>query len=371
LTGILHSGEAQQVTREPFERALERCAADPQFESRLRSVYQGRHDVLDALWWAAHPLTPSPRGTLDPAAELRALQNAVFSRGRGESPIIEVTDPDTGASARMREDEHRLHEAQKLLAADAAQLSAALDAVEPTDAAAGGRESPDLPDSPRVGQVERELRVIPSAAVLVPSSIEHDQPAGEEHGFIAAPGGAAARARRLVLPVVSGVAVLAAIVFLPSLTGMNGGMGGTPTPAPAFSEAPRVRTEIVRLGSDGNVSDPLGILERPATDADRPPDSFPMHKPGSYRRLPDLVGHVQLYLARNREDAICLVVFRTDGASISGCTEESLFPAQGIWLPGDKRYSIGADATILTESFSLLANGDFHYEATARVRQPN
>ena len=359
------------MTREPFERALERCTTDPQFESRLRSVYQGRHDVLDALWWAAHPLTPSPRGIPDPAAELRGLQNAVFSRGRGESPIIEFADPHTGASVRMREAEHRLQEAQRLLAADAAQLSAALIAAEPTVAAAGVRESANVPEASRVSPPERETRITPAPAVLAPSSIEHNQPAREERGLIPAPSGAAPRARRLLLPVLSGVALLAAIVFLPSITGMNPETGGAPTPAPTFSEAPRVRTEIVRLGSDGNVSEPLVLLERPATDADRPPDILPMHQPGSYRRLPDLVGHLQLYLARDREDAICLVAFRIDGASISSCVEEALFPDQGIWFNGDGRYSIGEDATILTESFSLLANGDLHYEATARVRQPD
>ena len=36
------------------ERALERAQTDPAYEAALRDAYRGRHDVLDALWWAAH-----------------------------------------------------------------------------------------------------------------------------------------------------------------------------------------------------------------------------------------------------------------------------------------------------------------------------
>ncbi|MDJ0379110.1 hypothetical protein [Cryobacterium sp. PH31-L1] len=38
------------------------------------------HDVMDALWWAAHPLQPTPSGVIDPGVHLVKLQSSVFSR---------------------------------------------------------------------------------------------------------------------------------------------------------------------------------------------------------------------------------------------------------------------------------------------------
>jgi hypothetical protein len=353
------------------ERALERCAADPRFESRLRAAYRGRHDVLDALWWAAHPLTDSPRGKSDPAAELRQLQNAVFSREPSASPLIDVSDARTGAVLRVRESEHRLQEMQRRLAADAAALSAALDTVDPAEASSAVSTPAEVPDWPSASRPEREIDPVPASGPVVPahSAPSHDHQSHEE-GAIPTPSRARARARRLLLPVLSGAAVLAAILILPSISGMNPGMGGAPGPSRPSLQVPRATTEIVRLGSDGTVPDPLSILERPQVETDLPPDGFAMNQADSYRKLPDLVGHVELYLAKDQENTICLVAVRIDGAGMSGCIDESQFAAQGIWLGGGERYSIGPDATILTESFSLLANGDFHYEATARVKQP-
>ena len=359
------------MTREPFERALERCTTDPQYESRLRSVYQGRHDVLDALWWAAHPLTPSPRGLSDPAAELRPLQNAVFSREKAESPIIEVADPDTGASVRMSEAEHRLQEAQRLLA-DGCRAVVWLrwsrwNRRRPLQQVA---RPPEVPES-RVRPPEREARTTPAPAVLTPSSTEHNQPARDEHGTIPAPSGAAPRARKLLLAVLSGVALLAVIMFLPSVTGMNPGRVGL---------QPRRRPSRRRPGSGPKSSGwgPTATSQNrwPFWNVRRPtPTGLPTasrctnqaHIDGC-RIWSATCSCTWPGIARTRS---AWSPFAVDGASTSNCVEEALFPDQGIWFNGDGRYSIGEDATILTESFSLLANGNLHYEATARVRQPD
>lgn len=63
------------------------AATDAALASALRDAYRGRHDVLDALWWRCHPLTQSPAGRRDPAAELPPLQAEVYSRMRPDSPI--------------------------------------------------------------------------------------------------------------------------------------------------------------------------------------------------------------------------------------------------------------------------------------------
>lgn len=98
----------------PVDTVLERAGSDPDFETGLRAAYQGRHDVLDALWWAAHPLTSSPRGVADPARELRDLQRAAFSRSDDRTP------------EEVQEAERRLHEVERMLAEDSRRLADAI-----------------------------------------------------------------------------------------------------------------------------------------------------------------------------------------------------------------------------------------------------
>lgn len=107
------------------EELLSAAQADARLRDELRAAYRGRHDVLDALWWAAHPLTISPWRHADPAAELASLQAAVFSRDIETEPQIEVTYVDTGYRVQMTKPEHLL----RVLTAELAEDAAALDAV--------------------------------------------------------------------------------------------------------------------------------------------------------------------------------------------------------------------------------------------------
>ena len=294
------------------ERLLERAGDDPEFDARLRAAYQGRHDVLDALWWAAHPLTSTPRGTADPASELRELQRAAFSRSAAATP------------AETLEAERRLHEAERALADDARHLAEAVAAVESTTPAIDDQRADDAP--PTEGPV-RPLR-------------------------------------KYLVPSVSVAAVLAAILVFPTISGINADADGGPAPTAPPITSERVRTEIVTLVSEANVGDPFALLEREQTPDDLPPEVILRFDPQTYRALPGLVPHAALYASASEEpDSICLVVVRGE-MSMSTCTTEPEFD----WLRlGAGRFELNPNLMILTESYQLLPDGQVRYEATARA----
>ncbi|MHA6667729.1 serine/threonine-protein kinase [Homoserinimonas sp. A447] len=348
------------MTRPPdteAARALERAESDPEFEAALQAAYIGRHDLLDALWWAAHPLTSSPRGVADPATGLPELQRAVFSRAATDSPLIEVVDPETGENARLRESEHRLRQEQRLLSEDAQHLRDALRTVGMAAApvAIATREPPSA--------------AVPARTTAVRTTIDHS--VGERVDLVPpeapTPAGTVPR-QRILLPALAGMGILSIILLLPTLSELNAGADGEASPAQ--TSAPRIKTEIVTLGTTGNITDPLAILERPQGEADRPPATFPTSMPlENFRALPDLVAQVKLYLTRSEDpESVCLVVVQPDDLGMTGCMPESNFIEDGIQVSGG-RYEVDAFMTILTESYSLLSTGEFHYEATARVRE--
>ncbi len=86
------------------------AAADAALASALRDAYRGRHDVLDALWWRCHPLTQSPAGRPDPAAELPPLQAEVYSRIRPDSPTGDGEQRLRALTDRLRRDAADLDE---------------------------------------------------------------------------------------------------------------------------------------------------------------------------------------------------------------------------------------------------------------------
>ena len=102
------------------------AATDPGLVIALRAAYRGRHDVQDALWWRAHPLSRTPGGRPDPLVGLGEEQTAVYSRTRIDGPRSEVADPDTGEPVSATIGEHRLRQLTRLLAQDAAALDLVL-----------------------------------------------------------------------------------------------------------------------------------------------------------------------------------------------------------------------------------------------------
>jgi hypothetical protein len=354
------------MPRPPDSRAvhaLERVKDDPEFEVALRAAYRGRHDVLDALWWAAHPFTTSPRGVADPATGLRDLQRAVFSRAAANSPLVEAVHPETGVTVRVRESEHRLRQEQELLSNDAKHLADALSAVGAT--AAPSEAVAHEPPQVRAPELLPPM-VEASTAVRQPSREPDAQIVSAPDVQPAAPVRAGPRPK-ILIPALAGMGVLSIILLLPTLTELDSGADGNPSPS--GTTPARITTEIVTLGTTGNVTDPLAILERPQVEADRPSADFPTSIPlDNFRALPDMVGHVRLYLARNDPESVCLFVVQQDNLGMGACTPESDFVDSGINLNGG-RYAVDNFMTILTETYSLLPSGAFQYDATARVRE--
>jgi hypothetical protein len=106
----------------PAERLWVAARADAALLADMRGAYRGRFDVLDALWWRAHPLTPTSDGRQDPVAELAPLQAAVYSRAAG-------TEPGIG---------QRLAALEAQLAADGAALDATLEWFNQWEQSAAG-----------------------------------------------------------------------------------------------------------------------------------------------------------------------------------------------------------------------------------------
>ncbi|TFD50188.1 hypothetical protein E3T55_09785 [Cryobacterium frigoriphilum] len=94
----------------------------------------GTGDVLDALWWRLHPLTRTPAGLLDPAADLPALQARVYARPVAQplaeplaEPFSAGLDPATGRTRHATAAQHELWQLEQRLAGDAAALDAILE----------------------------------------------------------------------------------------------------------------------------------------------------------------------------------------------------------------------------------------------------
>lgn len=85
------------------ERLWSASQDDPVLLQQLQGAWRGRLDVQDALWWHAHPLTPTPTGTPDPATALRPLQTAVYAR-----PAADAHDADGEPGEAGRAPEERL-----------------------------------------------------------------------------------------------------------------------------------------------------------------------------------------------------------------------------------------------------------------------
>jgi hypothetical protein len=296
----------------------------------------------------------------------------VFSRAAAEA----------GATARVRESEHRLRQEQELLANDARHLADAVSAVGAAALSADDTApSADMADATRQVQAPEFRPALIEASTLVRArqpSLEREEPVlNAPDDMSAAPETTtahevaaqqtAARRPKILLPALAGMGLLTIILLLPTLSDLD--MDADGKPSPAGTTPPRISTEIVTLGATGNVTDPLAVLERPQNEADRPPEGFPTSIPlGNFRGLPDLVGHVRLYLARNEPASVCLVVVQPRNQGMTGCMPESNFTEDGLQLSGG-RYEVDSFMTILTESYSLLPSGDFEYHATARVRE--
>lgn len=76
---IQNNDRGPSLAHKSHDDAYERGLRDSVFLNTVRAAHTGQWDVLDALWWQAHPASPGPSGAPSPSASLRDLQRQAFS----------------------------------------------------------------------------------------------------------------------------------------------------------------------------------------------------------------------------------------------------------------------------------------------------
>ena len=269
-------------------RLLARATDDPALRSRLRSHYEGRHDVLDALWWRVHPLTTAPSGRADPALALDPLRRAAYSR----STAAPVPYRDAGgATVLISPGELALREALTVLDAD----TAALDRVLADDV--GERRPPVLPPDPNTATAD------PNS----PMPID-----GMRRPLV----------RRVVLAVAA-VVVIAALGFtLGRLADRPGpGAGSDSSASPYDGGAQRGEATLALLESAQQPRDIPPFALGTDTIASSVHLIFNGYGPG-----------VLVYGALGHRDSVCLVVVIAEERSSQTCSTTDRFIDDGLRL---------------------------------------
>jgi hypothetical protein len=269
--------------------------SDAALRETLRAAHRGRLDVQDALWWRAHPLTPTPDGTADPASALAPLQAAVYSRDAPAAP----------------ERERRLAALTSQLAADAAALDATLarfaegERTLPASGAAALRET-----TPRAG-IEAEPIVFPA-----------------ESG----PPATAARPARPFLLVAAGVVLgVVATIGVQAIQGQPVPTDAAPAShtlteyhesnPPPTNALPRSHRDTFQL-----------FAQLPAFPEGHGPDLGPNYLREWTRQVGMPIGDVVsgTYVSRNDAGDYCLIVAGANGSNAAACGAPALVEKAGL-----------------------------------------
>ena len=259
---------------------------DAEFLEALRSHHTGSWDVLDALWWASHPLDTSPGGTAAPLVRVRALQRRVFA-----------ADADAAGDHGVHNDLRRL-EAEIIREADAVD-AAVIAAQTGVGAALAGAGDGDAPQPDETGETD-------------------DRPAED------APRRAVSR-RRVLLGVGVTAAVLLGVLVGGQLSAVNV-RGAEPAPAATAARTPAPLA--------------LAAFQREQTPEDRPAIELPEGFDVSTLRQLGSMGSVEAgpapqlvyYVARTTSNLVCLIAVPQALDYLSTCTLEQDFPSTGLRL---------------------------------------
>ena len=324
---------------------------DPARLTRLRELYTGRHDVLDALWWRLHPRQASPRGVPDPVLERDGFQRQAFSREGEAAPILEQRDLVTGADLRLTADEHRLRELDAQLAEDARALDAAV-----------GHFGADFPAGEAVGAAG------PGAADTVAST---STGSGYGYGYLAppapttasspaaAPGATNSRRRRLRIALAIGLAALLAVnvVLATRLDQVSRRLD-------SLSQQSLADPRASGNELDASSASALQVFTRAQTIS----DVYPVQVPIAYdlrdvRRLTPEVrsGAFGLYAVLANPGEVCLIAVLPDLSSSSSCSAVVDFAENGLvvtstqLIGGDDRHAMVREITWRPNGTIVLA----------------
>jgi len=304
---------------------------DSDFAERFAAFYAGAHDPWDSLWWAAHPLERSPRGTSAPGARLRALQREIYSAdGRESTP---------GRSSGESELVSELH---LLETAIAAERAAVRDAIRRIEAQAS--------DPPAAEHVLAAAEDLPGAHAHS-ASIPHSESPLRQHRL------ALIAASALIAGIVIGVTLPALGHIAPGTGAARSESSSSADPQPTTPGPPAI--------------DALTLLDRSQEPSDLPTETTlaELEHAGiaasSLRRIeltpPDTAPQPlnEAFIGRDTSTRICLFLVNTVDEFASSCVTEDQFRLSGArvtWTTVEQ-LGLGDDPALATRSLTIGPDG--------------
>jgi hypothetical protein len=303
-----------------------RALRDPAFRARVAAAYTGRHDILDALWWRDHPMSPTPEGTPSPAADLTSLRADVFGRPADPAPTPAPApassraahpsgDPSTAATDAAA---RRLEALERELADDRRAIDAAVESAT----ALPGETLGSTPQATGPRSAERR-----------PAHGLADDPgdaAADADDSDSSPAAADTPPRRRALLIGGAAVLLGALIgagVVVATVGVADGTvaaGGSSTSATAESEA--------AAGSTVDSPAAIRVFDREQVPSDLPPTLRNVRLRETTIRPLGPSGTGWLYAARDVDDQVCLVLVQPSGLYSASCVPQERFPADGILL---------------------------------------
>ncbi|MFB2555624.1 hypothetical protein [Herbiconiux liangxiaofengii] len=287
-----------------------RARRDAAFRERVEREYDGRHDVLDALWWREHPDAPSPAGEPAPSTRRAELQRVAFARAEpGAADAVPRADR---AAAELRRLDAELAEERRAI--DAAVAAASVAAATTVTAVTAARPSaaghsashPAGPDDEGLDD-----GVANGSGADGPADIRSAAPSPTASGL----------GRRRLAGVV-------AAAFAVAVLGGAAGFGLAQTVAASGGDA---------AGGDGapfaDAGTALAIFDRPQAPGDQPPLLYNVQLREETLRTLSMPG-VPLYVARDIDGDVCVVLVQTNGTYSANCVPDDRFPATGLLIRG-------------------------------------
>lgn len=331
------------TSRDDAARIRSAADRDPLVLAALRRAYAGRHDVIDALDWRLAPLEPSARGMPDPAAERSRIGRRTFSRAGIGPPVVDDADPVTGAALHLTADELRLKDLERMLAADAVALDAAIVTMI-------ARER---------GETEGLARWLPATAgadggpsdpVVDPAlSGESDPPADPRSGR--------RRWARLVAALMAAVLVTVAGVLWWRLQDTQARLDAAadPDPVTAWREINATTIPALLIFNRSQEIDDVYPLQLPvAYDMRAVRQLLPYESGDAYR----------LFGALADPDQVCVVAVLADLSSTSSCVSDREFARHGLLITthaGRQHRSSGGLSSFVSHQVRWLPDGTFEF----------
>ncbi|THG28706.1 hypothetical protein [Naasia lichenicola] len=301
--------------------AYEHAIRDPAFRARFAAAYRGEHNALDALWWMVHPLEPSPRGLIAPAALRRDLQRAVYSAKSAEPA------GSNGSNAAAES----LHALEASIAAERVEVSRALELVDVEDSILDAPSAPDVDGDQGAGGGTEERAF----------GGRGDVPADE----LPRRRGAIRRPLLVALLLVGAIAIGASGLLL------------RPVVDSAFAEPVEAADVAIfdRAQQPSDLPSETAITE--LAYADIAIDSLRRLSLNPSIAAPEPTNRA--YLARDLTDRVCLFVLDDVVAFAMGCVTEEQFRVDGlrvVWTTSE-RLRLGGDPEDATRSVTVAPNG--------------